>query len=110
MRRAMLFPKSGQGFRARIVSLAIMLLVYPGLELSAQNTADPILVSGTVRTASGEPVAGATVSLDEQTSAAHVETKTNSDGTFVLSLDRAGTYKRAPQNPTCAAAARNRWF
>ena len=30
MRRAMLFPKSGQGFRARIVSLAIMLLVYPG--------------------------------------------------------------------------------
>jgi tetratricopeptide (TPR) repeat protein len=93
MRRAMLFPKSGQDFRARFVSLLIMLLVYPGFELSAQNTADPILVSGTVRTASGEPVAGAMVSLDEQTSAAHVETKTNSDGTFVLSLDRAGTYK-----------------
>src|SRR5450432_3072007 len=88
----MVFQRSGKGPRATIISLAIMLLAYPSLELSAQNPSLPISVSGTVRGKSGEPVAGATVFLDDKSSAAHVEAKTSADGTFVLSPDRPGTY------------------
>jgi tetratricopeptide (TPR) repeat protein len=88
----MLFQRSDKGLRATIIFLTILLLVYPGLKLSAQNSHEAITVSGTVRSTSGEPVAGATVFLDDKSSTAHVEAKTSADGTFVLSPDRPGTY------------------
>jgi tetratricopeptide (TPR) repeat protein len=86
------FRKSGDGFRAAFIVLAIVLLGCLGPQLTAQNSSEAITVSGSVRTASGELVAGATVFLDDKSSTAHFATKTNADGNFVLSLDRAGTY------------------
>jgi tetratricopeptide (TPR) repeat protein len=62
----------------------------------ARNPSPPqsgaITVEGTVRNPAGEPVAGASVLLEEKGNATPVETKTNADGTFVLSAARAGTY------------------
>jgi tetratricopeptide (TPR) repeat protein len=61
-----------------------------------QNSSPPesraVTVEGTVRNAAGEPVAGATVLLEEKGNATPIETKTNADGTFVLSASHGGTY------------------
>jgi tetratricopeptide (TPR) repeat protein len=53
---------------------------------------DAITVEGTVRNSAGEPVAGASVLLEEKGHPGPVKTRTNADGTFVLSADHAGTY------------------
>lgn len=53
---------------------------------------DAITVEGTVRNSAGEPVAGASVFLEERDHSGPVETKTNADGTFVFSVLRPGTY------------------
>ena len=49
-------------------------------------------VEGTVRNAAGEPVAGATVLLEEKGNSTPIETKTNAEGSFVLSVGHGGTY------------------
>jgi tetratricopeptide (TPR) repeat protein len=53
---------------------------------------DAITVEGAVRNSAGEPVAGASVLLEEKGRPGPVKTKTNADGTFVLSADHAGAY------------------
>ena len=51
-----------------------------------------IVVTGTLRNAAGEPIAGASVFLKEVNSATPVATKTNADGAFIFSVSRPGTY------------------
>jgi tetratricopeptide (TPR) repeat protein len=61
----------------------------------AQTGAEPrpsITVSGTVRDPSGNPIANASVLLEEKATNASVETKTKADGTFSFLTPRAGTY------------------
>jgi tetratricopeptide (TPR) repeat protein len=53
---------------------------------------DVITIEGAVRNSAGEPVAGASVVLDEKEHRLRVETKTKADGRFVLSAVRSGTY------------------
>jgi tetratricopeptide (TPR) repeat protein len=53
---------------------------------------DVITIEGTVRNSAGEPVAGATVVLDEKGHPTRVETKTKADGRFAFSPGRSGTY------------------
>ena len=53
---------------------------------------DVATVTGTVRNLTGEPVAGATVTLEVKGNATTVKTKTNEGGTFALSSAHSGTY------------------
>ncbi len=80
------------GPSASIIFCALALLSWPRNTLFAQVSPDAITVTGTVRTSGGEPVAGASVFLEEKGSAKPVETKTNADGTFEASLDHGGAY------------------
>jgi tetratricopeptide (TPR) repeat protein len=54
--------------------------------------ADAVTVDGTVRNTAGDPVADATVLLEENGIAKILETKSKVDGTFVLSSVHGGTY------------------
>ena len=92
MREGMCSHRIGDSFPAAFLFLTMALLACPCAKMSAQTSSDAITVSGTVRSSSGEPVAGASVFLDAKSFSAHLQTKTNADGTFVLSPDRAGTY------------------
>jgi tetratricopeptide (TPR) repeat protein len=72
----------------------------------SSRQSDAIMVEGTVRNPSGEPVSGASVFLEEQGNATPVETKTHADGTFVLSAGHAGAYTvRAEKSGWRAAVA-----
>ena len=72
---------------------------------SAQTSS--IEVVGTIRNASGEPVADALVFLEEKGGARLVRTKSNPDGSFVFSLKKAGTYNlRAEKDGLRSAATR----
>jgi tetratricopeptide (TPR) repeat protein len=53
---------------------------------------DTLTIEGTIRNASGEPIAGATVLLQEKGDSTKVETKTDATGAFVLAAGHAGTY------------------
>src|SRR5580704_15717107 len=80
------------GVPASVIVFALVLLSWPGSMLSAQGSLEAIVVTGTVHTSAGAPVGGASVLLEEKGSSKPIETKTNADGTFAASLDRAGTY------------------
>ncbi len=49
-------------------------------------------MEGTIRETAGKRVAGATVLLEEKGNPTPIATKTNADGTFVLSASHGGTY------------------
>jgi tetratricopeptide (TPR) repeat protein len=51
-----------------------------------------ITVGGTIRNSAGEPVANASVFLEEKGSSTPVATKTNAAGAFLLAATHAGTY------------------
>jgi tetratricopeptide (TPR) repeat protein len=53
---------------------------------------DVITVQGTVRNSAGEPVADASVLLEEKGHSSPAETKTNAEGTFVFSVRGSGIY------------------
>jgi tetratricopeptide (TPR) repeat protein len=74
----------------------ILLFALPAVITFAQTpAAEPrpaSTVSGTVRNSAGNPVADASVFLEEKATAVSVETKTKSDGTFSFLALRPGTY------------------
>jgi tetratricopeptide (TPR) repeat protein len=61
-------------------------------QIPAAEPRPAIIVSGSVRNSSGEPVADASVFFEEKATAAAVETKTKPDGSFSFLTFRAGTY------------------
>ena len=67
---------------------------------SPQQT-NAVTIEGTVRDTAGEPLAGATVLLEEKGNPTIVETKTIADGTFVLSTNHRGTYTVLAKKPGC---------
>src|ERR1700756_1942701 len=88
----------GRVFRSCTAALAVLGLSAASALAFAQApvAAEPgtaIIVSGTVRDPGGNPVANASVILEEKASnAAAVETKAKDDGTFSFSALPAGTY------------------
>ena len=92
----MAFPSRLQRGRigpyAPVVLFALALLSWPRNALSAQDARVVITVSGTVRTSTGEPVAGASVFVEEKGSSGPFETKTKADGAFEALLDHGGSY------------------
>jgi tetratricopeptide (TPR) repeat protein len=50
------------------------------------------MIEGTVRDSGGKPVAGAILHLEEQGATRAVETKTDADGTYILTTGHAGTF------------------
>jgi tetratricopeptide (TPR) repeat protein len=79
-----------------LLSVAVLLLGWPPIAITARNrppqSQDAITVSGTVRDSAGEPVAGASVFLEEKGFATPMEAKTNPDGTFTISSKHPGTF------------------
>jgi len=79
-----------------LFSAAVLLLGWPPVAITARNpppqSQDAITVSGTVRNSAGEPVAGASVFLEEKSAASPMEAKTNPDGTFTISSKYPGTF------------------
>lgn len=58
-------------------------------------------IEGTVRDSGGAPVAGATMLLEEKGNSTIVETKTNAEGTYVLTASHAGTYTVRAEKTGC---------
>lgn len=56
-------------------------------------------IEGTVRNVMRKPVAGATVDLESKEQSILAKTQTKSDGTFLLSVDRAGAYTLRVRKP-----------
>ena len=61
-------------------------------QTAAAEPRPAIIVSGSVRNSSGEPVADASVFFEEKATAAAVETKTKPDGSFSFLTFRPGSY------------------
>jgi tetratricopeptide (TPR) repeat protein len=80
------------GRSAAVIVFVLAMLSWPASLSSAQGSPGAVTVTGTVRTSAGEPVAGASVFLEERNSAKPIETKTNADGTFAVFLDHSGAY------------------
>jgi tetratricopeptide (TPR) repeat protein len=59
---------------------------------SSPSRSGAITVEGTIRDSAGEPVADASVFLEEKGDSTPVATKTNAAGAFILLAVRAGTY------------------
>jgi tetratricopeptide (TPR) repeat protein len=88
----------------RLGCLLAILAVLTSLSVriaSAQQPPSPPLnnaaIQGTVADASGHPVAGAAVRLEQKDPPAVIETKTNPDGTFAFSSLPSGTYRISSQ-------------
>jgi tetratricopeptide (TPR) repeat protein len=72
---------------------ALAALAIPVLAKSQSPKAAEASVEGTVRDASGKPVANASVSLVQTSDAQPIETKSNIDGTFAFSPLPVGAFK-----------------
>ena len=83
----------GRTVRAALVLLLMILSPSTGAKLlHSQEAQEPGGVDGKVCAASGEPIAGALVTLVGKASERKIGTQTNVDGTFVLLESREGTY------------------
>jgi tetratricopeptide (TPR) repeat protein len=87
--------KAGKILRS-FAAISLLTLYAASPSISAQIPAaaprPAIIVSGSVRNSSGEPVPEASVFFEEKATAAAVETKTKPDGSFSFLTFRAGTY------------------
>ncbi len=83
-------------FRSCVAALSLLSLSAVSPSIFAQTpAAEPrpaIIVSGSVRNSTGEPVPDVSVFFEEKATAAAVETKTKPDGSFSFLTFRAGTY------------------
>jgi tetratricopeptide (TPR) repeat protein len=94
------------GFAALLHACALLSLSsHTFAQASSQQQQAAIVVEGTVRNASGEPVSDAFVFLEERGGARLVRTNSNPDGSFLFSLNKGGTYSlRAEKNGLRSAA------
>jgi tetratricopeptide (TPR) repeat protein len=90
-----------------LLSITVPSLSSPTLAQTSSATQEAtIVVTGTVRSSSGEAVAAASVFLEEKGGARLVRTQSNADGSFTFLLYRAGTYGvRAEKEGLRSAAA-----
>jgi tetratricopeptide (TPR) repeat protein len=101
--------KFGNRFRAALIALAAAASWSSATSFAQDSPAHQevtITVRGTIRTSAGEPIADASVFLEEKGSSTPVATKTNAAGTFLLAATHAGTYAlRAAKSGFRAAVA-----
>jgi tetratricopeptide (TPR) repeat protein len=74
--------------------LRIVVILLLALAMSAQDSGlqgNVIIIKGTIQTATGQPLAGASVAA-EATGYAPIQTKSNIDGTFIIKVERPGNY------------------
>lgn len=87
---------AGKILRSFAAAISLLTLSAASPSISAQiPVAEPrpaIIVSGSVRNSTGEPVPDASVFFEEKVTAAAVETKTKPDGSFSFLTFRPGTY------------------
>ena len=79
-----------------IVLGRILLVFVAALAAFAQTppqSRDVIIIEGTVRNSAGEPVANASVVLEEKDQPKPTETTTNNDGSFGFAPEHSGTFK-----------------
>lgn len=90
-------------FFAVLIVLAALFLSLSSTTSFAQNPSPRerglVAISGTVQDSAGEPVAGASVFLEVKGQSKPLETKTNADGTFVISVPGPGTYTVTAEKP-----------
>jgi tetratricopeptide (TPR) repeat protein len=76
-----------------LLSIAVPSLSSPTLAQTSSATQEAtIVITGTVRSSSGEAVAAASVFLEEKGGARLVRTQSKADGSFAFLLHKAGTY------------------
>jgi tetratricopeptide (TPR) repeat protein len=89
--------------RAVLIALAAGLLSFTSATAFAQGPSpqqrDAITVAGIIRNSAGEPVAHASVFLDDEDHSNSAETKSNADGTFVFSPLGPGRYTLRAEKP-----------
>jgi tetratricopeptide (TPR) repeat protein len=82
--------------RVALAALAATCVNFSIARAQAQGSSPPrsdaITVEGTVRNSAGEPIADASVFLEEKGTSTPLGTKTSAAGAFVLSTTHAGTY------------------
>jgi tetratricopeptide (TPR) repeat protein len=95
--RVRLSPERARNRNATVLGVvAATLMSFSSATAFEQNPAprspDTVTIEGVIRDTAGKPIAGATVLLEEKGNSTIIETKTNADGTFVLSTSHGGTY------------------
>jgi len=91
-----------------LIALATMWVSFSSGPVLAQSPAqqkDSITIEGTVRNSAGDPIAEVSVVLEDKSYATHAEMNTKTDGTFVFSPDRAGTYRLRAEKAGLGSAA-----
>src|SRR5216683_2106246 len=107
-------PRSHRALRSAIP--AVLLVLLPSLILNfsfpiafaqvpSEKLESAIVLTGTVRNASGELVGSASVFLEEKGGARLVRTRANEDGSFVFSLNKGGTYSLRAEKDGLRSAA-----
>src|SRR3954471_3924502 len=92
-----------RGFRIVVI---LLLALAMSAQMFAQDSGlqgTVIIIKGTIQTPTGQPLAGASVAL-EATGYAPIQTKSNTDGTFILKADRPGNYVMRAEKPGWRAA------
>jgi tetratricopeptide (TPR) repeat protein len=78
-------------FSIRIVLLLALAASLPTHGQSSGSQADAIIVKGSIQTPAGQPLADASVAL-EQPGESPIQTTSNTDGTFILKAEHPGNY------------------
>ena len=73
-------------------ALVTLFIALSFAQSSSTTPSDQISVEGTVSNESGQPVGGATVQLENKDRSIPAEMQTKADGTFLLTVGRAGAY------------------
>ena len=87
-----------RGFRIHIILLLALTASLPTHCQNSGSLADAIIVKGSIQTATGQPLADASVAL-EQPGESPIQTKSNSDGTFILKAEHPGNYVLRAEKP-----------
>jgi tetratricopeptide (TPR) repeat protein len=88
------------------IDVALLLALAASLPMRGQNSgsqADRIVIKGNIQTITGQAVAGASVTL-EKPGESPTQTKSNTDGTFILRAEHPGNYVLRAEKPGWRAA------
>ena len=90
-------------FRIDIVLPLALAASWPIYGQTSGSRAEAIIVKGSIQTPTGQPLADASVAL-EQPGESPIQTKSNTDGTFILKAEHAGNYLLRAEKPGWRAA------
>ena len=94
--------------RLVLIALATLGVSFSSGQVWAQALAqqkDAITIEGAVRNSAGDPIAEASVILEDNRHTPHAKINTKADGTFAFSPDHAGTYRLRAEKAGLGTAA-----